>query len=300
MENRRSAQCLSGFVLKILAILFMTLDHIGVFLTMKAAGSAAYQTGEVFRIIGRLAFPIFVFLMVEGFRHTRSPARYLTRIAFFYVSITLVETIFIYAIPQNQYLASQHIEHAYTDLILIALFFFFLGLKSWKKVFILIPIALVGLSYGVYLAESMQNITILWWPTYLRPGYSLLGLVIAVGFYCAYPLAKVLSGKFLPATGLSYEDYEGTADHRRLVNILSCVLFFIIVLAFWGLSYINSVGEYRPMDPLRMSWESYCLLAIIPLYLYSGKRGYDSKIFRIVTYLYYPVHMVLLILIFGL
>lgn len=40
---------------------------------------------NVFRVIGRLAFPIFVFLLAEGFRHTKSPARFLARLGAFAV-----------------------------------------------------------------------------------------------------------------------------------------------------------------------------------------------------------------------
>ena len=49
-----------------------------------------------------------------------------------------------------------------------------------------------------------------------------------------------------------------------------------------------------------MSFETYSLLAIPLLYLYNGKRGYDSKAFRWITYLYFPVHLVVLFLIFAL
>lgn len=63
---------LTGNQLKILALVFMTLDHIG-----------AYLLPQVLwlRIIGRLAMPIFAFMIAEGCRYTRSKGRYLAQMA---------------------------------------------------------------------------------------------------------------------------------------------------------------------------------------------------------------------------
>ncbi len=57
--------------LKVIACLSMLLDHIG----------ATLLPGIGLRTIGRLAFPIYCFLLCEGVRHTHSPWRYLLRLA---------------------------------------------------------------------------------------------------------------------------------------------------------------------------------------------------------------------------
>ncbi len=63
-------QRISQETLKIIACLTMLADHIGVVLAPHMA----------LRLIGRLSFPIFCFLLVEGFHHTRSPGRYALRL----------------------------------------------------------------------------------------------------------------------------------------------------------------------------------------------------------------------------
>lgn len=72
---------LSGSALKMIAIITMLIDHIGaVLLSMYQPAQKIlftlfgreYTVYLIFRDIGRAAFPIFCFLLLEGFRHTRS------------------------------------------------------------------------------------------------------------------------------------------------------------------------------------------------------------------------------------
>lgn len=82
---------LSGTALKRLACISMLLDHIGascILMGMFADGVAAgqvvmppdvYHIYTALRAIGRLAFPIYCFLLVEGFLHTHDLRRYAGR-----------------------------------------------------------------------------------------------------------------------------------------------------------------------------------------------------------------------------
>ena len=63
---------LNGNQLKLLALLTMTCDHIGMQLFPQVLW---------LRCIGRLAMPIFAFMIAEGCRHTRNRKRYLLSIA---------------------------------------------------------------------------------------------------------------------------------------------------------------------------------------------------------------------------
>lgn len=67
-------KCLSGSQLKVFAILIMTIDHVGAIL---------YPQHAILRNIGRLAFPIFAFLIVEGMAYTHDAKKYLMRLAIF-------------------------------------------------------------------------------------------------------------------------------------------------------------------------------------------------------------------------
>ena len=59
---------LTGNQLKLIAAAAMLADHVGLMF---------FPHVELFRIIGRLAFPIFAFMIAEGCKYTRSRLRYL-------------------------------------------------------------------------------------------------------------------------------------------------------------------------------------------------------------------------------
>lgn len=80
---------LSGSALKLIAVATMLIDHIAghlmkddktVVLSLFGKSLTRYT---LLRYIGRLAFPIYAFLLVEGFLHTRSKKRYAGRLALF-------------------------------------------------------------------------------------------------------------------------------------------------------------------------------------------------------------------------
>lgn len=60
--------------IKWLGCLFMLVDHIGFFL---------FPQVSILRMVGRLAFPLFAFMVANGYFHTRSLRRYLLRLFLF-------------------------------------------------------------------------------------------------------------------------------------------------------------------------------------------------------------------------
>lgn len=80
---------LSGTALKGIACVTMLIDHIGAsclengFLSAPAAPAGLAALDLVLRLIGRLAFPIFCFLLVEGFLHTHDVKKYIGRLFLF-------------------------------------------------------------------------------------------------------------------------------------------------------------------------------------------------------------------------
>ena len=71
---------LSGSTLKVIAVLSMVTDHSAYYLMEH--GTLLY---EVMRCFGRIAFPVFAFLIAEGFRHTRNRMKYFLQLLGFAV-----------------------------------------------------------------------------------------------------------------------------------------------------------------------------------------------------------------------
>lgn len=70
---------LTAFQLKWIALFFMTLDHLAAF-GFEIPLIARYTT--LLRKLGRIAAPLFLFVLVQGVRHTRSKPRFLFRLYF--------------------------------------------------------------------------------------------------------------------------------------------------------------------------------------------------------------------------
>ncbi len=65
-------------ILKLIACFTMLLDHTGYM--MMTSGVGDYDVALLFRLVGRISFPIFAFLIAEGFKHTKNAVFYATRL----------------------------------------------------------------------------------------------------------------------------------------------------------------------------------------------------------------------------
>lgn len=72
---------MSANVLKIIALIAMTVDHMGLML---------FPEHIWMRVVGRIAFPIFAFMIAEGCRYTRNRLKYLLRIGFMGIGMQIV------------------------------------------------------------------------------------------------------------------------------------------------------------------------------------------------------------------
>jgi hypothetical protein len=77
---------ISGNTLKIIAAISMLIDHVGIMF---------FPGAKIFRILGRLAFPIFAFMIAEGCRYTKNKLKYFSLVFGMGLGYTLV--FYIYA-----------------------------------------------------------------------------------------------------------------------------------------------------------------------------------------------------------
>lgn len=89
-EDFVSRHGLSGSAIKIIAIVTMLIDHVGagilenwMYRYMMPMTDRMYDLNELMRGIGRIAFPMFCFMLVEGYVHTRNAWKYFGRLMLF-------------------------------------------------------------------------------------------------------------------------------------------------------------------------------------------------------------------------
>ena len=282
----RKSLIFSSFILKLIAIFTMTLDHVGVYLMMYPSYSVTYTVGTVFRIIGRIAFPLFAFMLVEGALHTKNWKRYLIRLITLMVAVMIAQVILDYGFNFKVDQGNIFIDLALGLIMIVC----FENKKKIIKLLGIIPILYGFLSLICYYLEykyASSNLNILWFPYFVRCQYYFLSMFLIASIYLCYKLLP----KLYKLYGLSAELNKDTTKYRIQQNLLSaaCIIFYACIglildhysLACWGANI-----------------QSYMILAIVPIMLYNGRIGYTSKWFKICTYLYYPVHLIIIAAIF--
>lgn len=145
---------LNSMHLKLIALITMIIDH---------TGAIFFGSQDLYRIIGRIAFPIYCFLLVEGFFHTKSREKYAARL---FIFALISELPFDYAFFGG--LNSSHQN------IFFTLFFGLLGIwvsEAFKAKNPLISVA------GFVGAAGLA--------TLLNTDYTILGILYILTFYFA-------------------------------------------------------------------------------------------------------------------
>ena len=287
MKNRNWT-CLSNFVLKIIAIVTMTIDHIGVILAENVGGN--FWLSLTCRYIGRLALPIFCFLLVEGVLHTKRFGNYMLRLGIMATSISIAIIVVEYGFEG---MSMRNDGNIFIDLLLGALFVYLLRRKEWYyKLLSIVPVIIATLSFIVTCLENSEPLFIHWYPFFLRCQYHIYSMAMIVLFYVAHILKNLFLKKYSDNSGIPVESLQDTYVERYVLNIFS---FGAIVIATMGLYIFSIVLEAK-----YVFWmpevQNFALISGAFILLYNGKRGYNAKWFQYGCYLYYPIH---LLIIFG-
>ena len=234
--------------------------------------AAGYETGTLIQIrsagraVGRIAFVLFAYLIVEGFVHTRSRLNYLVRLTLF---------AFLSEIPNDLAFKGHAVDYGSQN-IFFTLCISVLVLIVWEwaeKSLGMLNRPEVRRDIGWYACtatfRSMQFGAVLagcGLAYILRAEYKYMGVLLIFTFYILRD--KPLPVKILPT---------------------ACVLFFGI----WSINILRYTGIDTPEAIFRFSLrELYGLFAFLPIALYDGKRGRQFP--KAVCYGFFPVHLLLL------
>lgn len=285
---------LPGFWIKIIAMVTMTFDHVGVFLmSMGHEGEAIFITGYIFRIIGRLALPLFVFLSVEGALHTKSITKYLLKLTIIMVPILIFQIVAHFGFSSPFYQGN-----IFIDLILGVILVWALESKKMiRKLISIIPIVLGLLSLLCFTYEFANKGDYIWWyPYFLRTQYDIFSILLFLVFYLSYKIVPFMYKE----RGLNPELHKDNTYYRVSLNVVSVVGLIIVSLIYYacGSFIIPQLGNGF-VAHWDIAAQNAAILAFVPIILYNGKRGYNEKWFNIFSYLYYPAHLITIYAIFS-
>lgn len=277
--KKKSILFLSEFILKIIGLLTMTIDHVGVFLQASGINN---ELTFIFRLIGRISFPLFVFIVIEGIRYTRNFWKYLLRLGIL-GSLMIASSAVLY-----QYYNALQFSSPITDLIFIALAIYLINRKDKLSFLSILPIGYLCLCFGVNLAEASQNINVVFLPKLVRCDYSIFGLILGFGFYFAPNISKLFLESKQETKNLTC-----TPIFRITQNIISALVIIVVSLTYYILIVIGAPEVFVP-------YTEYAFFAAMPLFFYTGARGYNAKWFKYGCYAYFPLHLILIFVIFYL
>ncbi len=224
--NLSRYQRLDGRTLKLIACLCMLIDHLG---------ASCFSSVMVLRIIGRLAFPIYCFLLVEGAVHTHDMKKYILRMGIFAL---------ISEIPFDLALFHRVIYPGHQNV------FFTLGLGLLAIWFIEHPIEHLEIPDNLY--KFLVIIAAGLIAEFLNTDYGFTGVAVICVFY-----------------------------HLREQPQLKYPIAALLLAAMGGV-------------------EVYAVPALIPILLYNGQRGRQTKAMQYGFYIFYPAHLLLLAVLYQL
>lgn len=186
---------LSGSALKVIAVLSMVVDHSAYYLLED--GTLLYET---MRCIGRIAFPVFAFLIAEGFRHTRNRRRYFLQLLLFAVISEVPwylldgadgthNVMFTLALGITALAAFEKL-HEYRVfcccvILMIAWLAAWLGVDyEWRGILMIVIFYLLGCSYKY--ASPFGRMTQLFCAFPLIMHYGIAGALLACMVLCLY------------------------------------------------------------------------------------------------------------------
>ena len=246
-------------ILKIIAIIAVIFDHIGVYFY----NTFNPITVVYLRIIGRIAMPIFAFLIVQGFFHTKDLAKYVKRL---FISGIITQIIIYIMYTINNFVFPEYVvlKDVLSINILISFAISLIILKTIDNLIIKIEKKEKIEKQDILLIIVSIMLLSLYFITDFDYSYMLIIYIIML-----YVVHKVMIEKN------AIKDKYISKFVYNMFNLLSLLTFVIIY---------NSEIEY------------FAVLAIIFIALYNNERGKDSKTIRRLFYLFYPLQHFLLYL----
>ncbi len=281
---------MSAFTLKIIALISMFIDHSAFVLFLH--NIIDQDMYILLRGIGRLAFPIYCFLLVNGFRHTSNRQNYVYRLMLF-AGISQLPFTMAFSAGNHFGAAFGAPEISFGGLpyIVLTLLFLstqFLGSRKVSNIFTICLFTLLpafSLKFGSVTVLG-GNLNVFYT---LSLGLALISLIDAAR-------SKTLSSAVLILSAIAMLSalfiIQPQADYGITALLLICMLYFAnnkksvqaLVICLWACIQYGFKGD-------DLIFTAFAISAVIPIAMYNDCKGRSLKYF---FYIFYPAHLLLL------
>lgn len=294
---------MSYFAVKMIAIITMLIDHIGVVVGSSGLGMITFNNTIILRTIGRIALPIFAYNIINGWSHTRDKPNYIYRLILFacisQIPFSLVVNPVNYAINLDTISAftALNFETMPINFWVIAIVFLASHIIIYKNSNPKMTIAII-IATLFTLISVKTDARLLYTNPYKLNVFYTLGTA-------AYILGELEAFR---------DSSKDSFSHVRILRVVS--IFTIAYLfcsfsdySFMGLFLILAIYAARKNKWLQLTIIAFwcifiyktsmyfltsALLSVLVIYLYNGKKGYSNKYLQIFTYIFYPLHLSIL------
>lgn len=268
--------------LKLLALVTMLVDHIGYM----------YFPSEMnFRIIGRLAFPIFAYQIAIGYSRTSNLKKYILRLSLFALITQMPFSFFNPNIKFNPF----HFNVLFTFIVGIGMLYIYdLGILKIKN--FIKDKNFINLLFGVILLALAIIIIIL--PevlTFMIKGFSLEYGLLALALVLLFHIFQENTGAAIITITILYvlHGYYRVALYN---SAYSSAIFWSNLLDYkyvWNkLALQNGLSQFQIYY-----FNSWGVFALIPIYILESINTSWIRLNKYVGYIFYPAHMALLLVI---
>lgn len=290
---------MTASILKLIAIISMTIDHIGAYLFYSGSDIVSPQGINLMRSIGRMALPIFAYFLVVGYFKTRNIKKYISRMHLFAIISQIPFTLAFYYENYFVYESVNFIEYDYKWLLaIIPMIAFYYVLILDRK----LDMSLVYVSIAWLITPINTSVN----GYFLLTGYELnifyeLGLALILFEYFNLLKTRYKNNVLMYiiiaiSVILSYYYIGGIANYGYNAIALMIALYLTKGTKYYQSFIVFLWGYY--MYSWNMTNIIFIVLTCILLLTYNGKKGSNLKY---LFYTFYPIHIIILALfnIFG-
>jgi len=279
---------LTAFQIKVIALFCMTLDHLAAF-GFEISVFARYSS--YLRTVGRIAAPLFLFVLVQSIRHTKSKTKFLLRLYLAGMCVGLFDTaicfftgeMFGYRTPGNIIFT---FCYAALYVVLIERLISAYRCKDGRRFCANVILFLLSLLPTIFF-ETILGVV----PNGPTMAYRFLFQGLRTSFIPSFYDVEYGIG-FIILGVLLY--FAKTTKKQCCTFAVYCLICFFVNIAVSLLPSVSYVSFFGSISPFYDFFQCRMVLALPFMMLYNGARGRESKWF---FYWYYPLHRQLIAII---